>query len=225
MNVIITGANRGIGLELTKRFCEQKASVFALCRHSSSELNHLKSIGVKVFEGVDVTKSETLKQVSKELSGVELDVLVCNAGILKDESMKTMDSIDADSCLEQFNVNALGPLRTFAAFRPHLKKAAKVMMITSRMGSITDNSSGGHVGYRMSKCALNIATISLKHEFQSDGFVFGLFHPGWVQTEMTGKTGHLTPEESSRLLIKRLSELNAQTSGSFWHPEGEILPW
>lgn len=222
MNVLITGANRGIGLELTKRYIEQKASVFALCRHSSSDL---KATGAKIFEGVDVTQLESLKKVSRELGGVEFDVLICNAGILRDESISQMEDFDLESCLEQYNVNTLGPLRTFASFRRQLKKSSKVVMITSRMGSLADNSSGGHVGYRMSKCALNMATLCLKQEFQHEGFAFGLFHPGWVQTEMTGRTGHLTPEESSRLLVKRIGQLSLETSGSFWHPEGEILPW
>lgn len=220
--VVITGANRGIGLELVKRFIESGDRVFGLCRQSSDEL---KRTGAEVIEGVDVTSLESLKSASRKIVGINIDLLICNAGLLKNESIDTFGEEDIASCLAQFEVNTLGPLRTFSAFRRQLPKGARVAMITSRMGSIEDNTSGGHYGYRMSKCALNMATRSLVHDFKKDEIAFGLFHPGWVQTEMTGRTGHLSAKESSALLFKRMAELNMESTGGFWHPEGEKLPW
>jgi NAD(P)-dependent dehydrogenase (short-subunit alcohol dehydrogenase family) len=219
--VVITGANRGIGLELTKRFLEQGATVYGLCRQSSTELNSTKA---RVISGIDVTDLEALKKASLEVEGA-VALLICNAGVFTNEDIRQFDQKAIYSCTRQFEVNTLGPLKTVAAFLSKLKAGSKVAMITSRMGSIEDNTSGGYLGYRMSKCALNMATRSLMLDLKPEGIALGLFHPGWVQTEMTGRTGHLTAEESSLLLINRMSELNLETSGHFWHPEGELLPW
>lgn len=220
--ILITGANRGIGLELTKRYLEDGNKVFALCRKASAEL---KSLSAEVVEGCDVTDLSSLQKIAREIAGVQFDLLICNAGVLNDEQIMKLEEADFESMLYQFNVNSLGPLRTFNTFRRHLTNGGKVAMITSRMGSISDNTSGGHYGYRMSKTALNMATRSLVKDFANDGILFGLFHPGWVQTEMTGHTGQLTAEESSRFLMKRISELNAENTGGFWHCQGEELQW
>jgi len=220
--ILITGANRGIGLELTKRYLEEGHKVFALCRKTSPEL---KGLSAEVIEGCDVANLSSLQKIAREIAGVQFDLLICNAGVLNDEQIMKLEEADFESMLYQFNVNSLGPLRTFSTFRRHLTNGAKVAMITSRMGSISDNTSGGHYGYRMSKTALNMATRSLVKDFANDGILFGLFHPGWVQTEMTGHTGQLTAEESSRLLTKRISDLTSDNSGGFWHCNGEELQW
>ncbi len=220
--ILITGANRGIGLELTKRYLEEGNRVFALCRKASPEL---KKLSAEVIEGCDVTSLPSLQKIAREIAGVQFDLLICNAGVLNDEQMMKLEEADFESMLYQFNVNSLGPLRTFSTFRRHLTNGSKVAMITSRMGSISDNTSGGHYGYRMSKTALNMATRSLVKDFANDGILFGLFHPGWVQTEMTGHTGQLTAEESSQFLKKRISELTSQNTGGFWHCQGEELQW
>jgi len=102
---------------------------------------------------------------------------------------------------------------------------AKVAMITSRMGSIADNSSGGYIGYRMSKAALNAASVSLAHELKSKKIAVGLFHPGFVQTQMVNFAGDISAEESAQCLTKRIDELNLSNSGGFWHANGETLPW
>lgn len=219
--VVITGANRGIGLELAKRYKEAGDNVYALCRKSSDELN---SLGVTVLSQVEVTSFEALQAAAQEIKD-EVDLLICNAGILRDESFDGLLKGDFSQIEEQFQVNTLGPIKTLMSFMPYLKSGSKVAMITSRMGSIADNTSGSHYGYRMSKGALNNLCQSLSFDLQQKHINIGMFHPGWVQTEMTGRTGHLTPSESSTFLFQRIAELNKKNQMGFWHPDGELLPW
>lgn len=222
--VVITGANRGIGLELVKRNREAGKKVYALCRKSSSELSET---GAQVIEGADVTDLNALKQAATQVQG-EIDLLICNAGVLKNESLEDLKSVNEEafqSIQQQFEVNTMGPIKTLSCFLSKLKKGSKVAMITSRMGSIEDNTSGGRYGYRLSKGALNNVGRSLAFDLKEEEIALGLFHPGWVQTEMTGKTGNLTPEESSQRLYQRMQELNLENASGFWHPDGDILPW
>jgi len=149
-------------------------------------------------------------------------VLINNAGVLSDESL---DDLDLDRIRRQFEVNSLGPLRVTAALRRNLRSGAKVAIITSRMGSIDDNTSGGRYGYRMSKAAVNMAGRSLAHDLRPDGIAVAILHPGFVRTGMTGHTGLIDPPESAAGIIARIDELTAETSGSFWHANGELLPW
>lgn len=219
--IVITGANRGIGLELVKRYTELGHQVFALCRKSSPEL---EKTGATVFEGVEVTDFEAQKKVAAKIEA-KVDLLICNAGIFLAETFDKLKGGDFAAIEQQFQVNTLGPLKTLMSFVDHLKKDSKVAMITSRMGSIADNTSGGYYGYRLSKGALNNLCQSLSFDLRLRSVNIGVFHPGWVQTEMTGKTGDLTPVQSSKLLVQRISELNEKTNMGFWHPEGETLPW
>lgn len=222
--IVITGANRGIGLELVKRNREAGRKVYALCRKSSAELSET---GAQVIEGIDVTDLSALKKAASQVEG-DVDLLICNAGVLKSETLDDLKSVNEEaltSIEKQFEVNTMGPIKTLSSFLGKLKKGSRVAMMTSRMGSIEDNTSGGRYGYRLSKGALNNVGRSLAFDLKEEEIALGLFHPGWVQTEMTGKTGHLTPEESSKKLYQRMEELNLENSSGFWHPDGDILPW
>ena len=125
----------------------------------------------------------------------------------------------------QFEINAIGPLRVSAALLENLKPGAKIGMVTSRMGSVTDNGSGSHYAYRMSKAALNIAGVSLAKDLAPRGIAVALLHPGWVRTRMTGHNGLIDADESARGLIARMDELTMESSGNFWHTNGDLLPW
>lgn len=218
-NVAVTGANRGIGLELCQQFVARGDHVWGLCREASPEL---KALGVHVLTGVDVAVDSSIEGLSRQLGSVQLDVLVNNAGILRRE---TLEQLDIDSIREQFLVNTLGPLRVTVALRAHLRNPSKVAIITSRMGSIADNTSGSRYGYRMSKAAANIAGVSLAHDLREQGVAVALLHPGFVQTEMTGGAGFISADIAARGLIARIDELTLATSGTFWHADGSILPW
>lgn len=140
-SVVITGANRGIGLAMAKLFKQQGNVVYALCRQSS---NLLDTLGVNVIENIDVSTDKGLINMTSALKNISINVLVCNAGILRDESLS---DINVDTIREQFEVNALAPLRIVDALQANLVQEGKVAMITSRMGSISDNGSGGRYGY------------------------------------------------------------------------------
>lgn len=218
-NIVITGASRGIGLSLCSLYQQQGFQVYGVCRQTSAEL---KGLGVNIIEGVDVADAEAVKNLAQALSGVEIDVLINNAGVLKNE---VLGQIDFDSIQTQIEVNAYGPLRVTEALQSNFSDSAKVAMITSRMGSIADNTSGGRYGYRMSKAALNIAAVSLAHDLKSSGVAVAIIHPGLVGTEMIGGHGDITPDQAAARIIQRIDELTLETSGTFWHSNGEFLPW
>ncbi|MEW6981901.1 SDR family oxidoreductase [Colwelliaceae bacterium 6471] len=218
-NIVITGANRGIGLALTRVFHQQGDTVYALCRHSSDELD---ALNVKVITNVDVATEAGLALMSQCLSSVNIDVLVCNAGILRDESLT---KLNIDTIREQFEVNALAPLRVVEALQHNLVSDSKIAMITSRMGSIADNGSGGRYGYRMSKAALNAASMSLAKDLAPRNIAVGTYHPGYVQTDMVNHSGDISSNECAQRLVGLINELTMQESGVFKHSNGQILPW
>lgn len=216
---VITGANRGIGLELCRQAVDRGDQVVAVCRKPSAEL---ESLGLRVLDGIDVASQDGPRQLSEQLSGVAIDLLINNAGIL---SRQTLGELDVDEIRRQFEVNSLGPLRVTAALRHNLRRGSKVAIVTSRMGSIADNTSGGHYGYRMSKAAVNMAGASLAHDLKEDGVAVILLHPGYVSTDMTAHKGSVEPEDSAAGLLSRIDALDLDTSGEFRHMDGSQLPW
>jgi NAD(P)-dependent dehydrogenase (short-subunit alcohol dehydrogenase family) len=217
---LVTGANRGIGLEYCRQLKDRGDEVIAVCRSASDELNNLN---ISVETDVDITSDQSVANFVKKLDGKSIDVLINNAGILERVSL---DNLDFNSIRQQFEVNALGSLRLTQALLMNLKKGAKVILMTSRMGSIEDNTSGGSYGYRMSKVALSMAGKSLSVDLKPQGIAVAILHPGWVKTRMTGFTNSgITPEQAVKGLLVRIDELNLENTGTFWHSNGEILPW
>ena len=216
--ILITGANRGIGLELSRQLADRGDEVIAVCRTSSKQLNDLN---LRVIEGIDVNDDDSLKGLRARTGDGGLDWLINNAGIL---SVESLDSLDFKAMERQFRVNALGPLRVTRALLPVLGEGSKVGIITSRMGSIEDNTSGGYYGYRMSKAAVNMAGMSLARDLSERRIAVALLHPGMVATDMTGGRG-IQPSQSASGLIARMDALDMTDTGSFWHAEGERLPW
>ncbi|NOR20374.1 MAG: SDR family NAD(P)-dependent oxidoreductase [Xanthomonadales bacterium] len=216
--VLVTGANRGIGLELCHHLADRGDDVIAVCRTSDS---WLEQPGITVVDGIDVGNDAVVEELGKRLKNQNIDILINNAGILTHE---TLDDLDFERMRLQYEVNTLGPLRVVKALLPNLHAGARIVILTSRVGSVGDNSSGGNYGYRMSKAAANMAGMNLAIELKDRGIAVGLLHPGLVATEMTGNTG-VTAEHSAIGLLKRIDELNLDNTGTFWHAEGEILPW
>jgi len=179
-----------------------------------------------VLEGVDVADDASVASLAEKLSGRPIDWLVLNAGILQVDGLAPLD---VAGIRRQFEVNALGPLRVTAALASNLGTGGKVALITSRMGSIGDNGSGGMYGYRMSKAALNMAGVSLARDLAGRGIAVVILHPGMVATDMTAGFGHgphmQSADETATLLIARVDELTLATSGAFRHAKGETLPW
>ncbi|NMP31063.1 SDR family oxidoreductase [Thalassotalea sp. M1531] len=219
LQVVITGANRGIGLAMTRLFIEQGCQVYGLCRQSSEALERS---GAKVVSGVDVATDEGIEVMVNALQGVAIDVLVCNAGILRDENLS---QFNLDTMREQFEVNTLAPLRVVHALESQLLNGGKIAMITSRMGSIADNGSGGRFGYRMSKAALNAASVSLSVDLADKDIAVGIYHPGYVQTDMVGGRGDISAHEAASRIVGLINELAMSDTGVFKHSNGQVLPW
>ncbi len=216
--ILVTGANKGIGLQLTTQLKERGDNVIAVCRTASPELLKL---GPRVIDGIDVGSAGSIEGLKQALGDQHLDVIINNAGILRGDAF---GSLNYDEMLEQYSINTLGPLRVTEALVDNLKEGSKVAIVSSRVGSIEDNGSGGYYGYRASKTAVNQIGTNLKIELAPRGIAVVLLHPGLVATEMTGGQG-VTPAESARGLIARIDAACMENSGSFWHAEGYELPW
>ena len=216
--VLVSGSNRGIGLELCRQYHARGDDIIAVCRTASPEL---EEIGVRVINKIDVANGDDVAKLADELADVNLDILINNAGILRSD---TIDSVDFDHMLELYKVNTLGPLRVTRALRENLKEGSKVGIVTSRVGSIEDNSSGNNYAYRASKAAANMVGMNLRHDLGASGIAVALLHPGLVATDMTGGRG-ISAQDAARGLIARMDDLNLENTGGFWHAEGYPLPW
>jgi NAD(P)-dependent dehydrogenase (short-subunit alcohol dehydrogenase family) len=224
---LVTGANRGIGLEIARILLERGDRVVACVRESSPELRaladkHHGDGGLRIVEGIDVSDDEVVPALRRELADESFDVLVLNAGIL--EPQGPMD-LGLASIERQLQVNAIGPLRVVAALGEGLASGAKIALVTSRMGSVGDNTSGGYYGYRMSKAALNAAGKSLAIDLAGRGIAVVLLHPGFVRTRMTSHHGDVDPATAASNLVARIDELSVERTGRFMHANGEELPW
>lgn len=214
----MTGCNRGIGLELVRQLVARGDDVLAVCRQSSDALD---ATGAEVLAGIDIGQGADMEKLKAAVSDRRIDVLLNNAGILRGDAF---GELDYDGMIEQFRVNTLGPLRVTESLSDNLAEGSKVVIVTSRVGSIEDNGSGGNYGYRASKAAVNMVGTNLKIEFLPRGIAVGLLHPGLVATDMTGGHG-IDPVVSAEGLIQRIEELSLENSGGFWHAEGYELPW
>jgi NAD(P)-dependent dehydrogenase (short-subunit alcohol dehydrogenase family) len=219
---LITGAAGGIGYELARQLAARGTTVIAACRKPGAEL---AALPVRVEAGIDIATDAGCTALAARVAGVPLDLLVHNAGVLSDESLDALDDDAVAGIRRQFEVNALAPLRLTALLAPQLVEGAKVALITSRMGSMEDNTSGGYYGYRMSKAALNAAGRSLANDLAPRGVAVVLLHPGFVRTSMTGGRGDVDAATAARNLLARIDELTPATSGRFLHANGSPLPW
>jgi NAD(P)-dependent dehydrogenase (short-subunit alcohol dehydrogenase family) len=216
---LVVGASRGIGLALCRRLKTLGRSVIATVRQSAPALD---SLGVQVEADVEITDDDSIAALAKRLDGVVLDEMICNAGILREDDL---DNVDLADVRKQIEVNAVGPLRAVKALRRNIRRGGKLALITSRMGSIGDNGSGGYYGYRMSKAALNAAGVSLARDLRGSGIAVAILHPGFVRTDMTDGSGTVEPDQAAKQLVDRLDALTLETTGTFWHANGQVLPW
>ena len=218
--VLVTGANRGIGLEFCRQLQQRGDQVIAVCRQSSPELD---VIDVEIESGVDLTNEANRANLLRRLAGRSLDTVILNAGLLVSMGL---DDLDPEAIRRQFEVNALAPLLLARSLVPLMPWGSRLALMTSRMGSIDDNSSGGSYGYRMSKVALNIAGKSLAVDLRPEGIAVAILHPGLVRTRMIQFNPRgVSPEQSVRGLLTRIDGLTLDNSGTFWHANGDVLPW
>jgi len=217
--IVITGANRGIGFAMAKQCQQAGDNVYALCRKSSAQLD---ALGVNVIEHIDVATAAGVNAAQAALTGITIDLLINNAGILRDESLHDFNQ---STISEQFNVNALAPLVLTQALLANFSTGSKIAFITSRMGSIADNTSGGRYGYRMSKAALNIGAMSMAQDLSPQGIAVGIYHPGYVQTDMVNHGGDISADVAAKRLLALMAQLTLSETGVFRHSNGEVLPW
>lgn len=219
VRIVITGANRGIGLSLARNYVGRGDTVVAAVRETSPALSELS---VELHEGVDVADDDSVTRFAAGLGGDPIDVLINNAGIY---IRSGVDDPDWDGMRRQFEVNALGPLRMTRALIPHLREGSKVAIVSSRVGSMADNGSGGSYGYRMSKAAVNMAGVNLAIDLKPKGIPVLLLHPGMVRTDMVRASEAVEPEDAAARMVARIDELTLATTGRFLHAEGYELPW
>ncbi|RLK46833.1 short-subunit dehydrogenase [Alkalispirillum mobile] len=223
MSKLIIGASRGIGLELVRQLTQRGDDVIAAVRSSNAELD---ATGADIHTGVDVTRHDSLHELADKLGNQPLEWLLVVAGVMSKQRLGQLDQDAVDGIRQQFETNALGPLMAAEALSPWLAPGGKLGILTSRMGSLADNTSGNSYGYRMSKAAVNMAGVSLAHDLQEREIAVALLHPGWVRTDMTRHDGLIDPEESAAGIIQRMDALTLDQTGRFWHaPKGEPLPW
>ena len=216
--ILITGAQSGLGLALAKVYTQRGDNVIALCRQKSPEL---EETGTEMFEGVDIRDDTDVSGAAKKIGQRSVDVLINNAGILIDDDIGSLQLINIR---EQFEVNALGPLKIVLAFRECLRRGSFLINVSSRMGSIGDNRSGRDYGYRMSKAAQNMLTSNLARDLMRDGVTVIAIHPGIVATKMTGHSG-ARPDEVADDMKNVIDKLSINDSGRFLDRYGAEIPW
>ena len=229
MRYLVTGANRGIGLEFVRQLTARGDAVEVVARRPerSSLLLELaqRFPSLVRIHAADVTNDYNVRALAKELEDVGIDVLINNAGVMG--RLVPLAEVDLEDVLHTFAVNAVSPLRVTRALLPSLRRgtARRIVHITSKMGSIDDNKSGGAYGYRMSKTALNMASRSLATDLRGEEMVSAVLHPGWVKTDMGGPGAMISAEESVQGLLRVIDGLTLAHSGRFFNYTGEEIPW
>jgi NAD(P)-dependent dehydrogenase (short-subunit alcohol dehydrogenase family) len=230
-SVLITGANRGLGLEFAKQYSDDGWRVFACCRHPdrAKELNDLAraSDGRLSLHPLDVSLEPSISALAEALQSDSIDILLNNAGIYGDENHDDFGKIDYERWVETFRVNVMGAMKVTETFVGNVASSEKKVLafMSSLMGSISDNGSGGSYLYRSSKAALNAIGKSLSIDLKGRGVKTVVLHPGWVKTEMGGENAPLLPPESVAGMRRVLDGLEAKDSGRFLSYEGAELPW
>ncbi|MDC1113768.1 SDR family oxidoreductase [Methylophilaceae bacterium] len=226
-SVLITGSNRGIGLKLVEQYAKKNFYVLATCR-DISHADQLDSMAKQYSNiqilALDVAQSEDIQRLANTLKKQPIDILINNAGIWRSSSL---NSVNKEAWLESFTTNAIAPYEIAQAFLPNILDGnlKKVVSITSKMGSIEDNTSGGSYIYRSSKSALNMVMRSLQHDLQSQGIATLTLHPGWVQTDMGGMNALINVDQSVVGMMEIIDNLTLENSGQFLDYAGKPIGW
>ncbi len=221
--VLVTGANRGLGLEFVRQYRAKGWNVIGTARDPEGA-GELRALGATVLQ-LDVTDQASVDALAAEVGDLGIDMLINNAGT--GSRVQKLEQLDPDAAREAFEVNCLGPMRLTKALLPALRRGRQklVVNITSGLGSIERNTSGGYYGYRESKAGLNMFTRSLAAELGPEGFICIALSPGWVQTRMGGPAAQLTPEQSIDAMRAVIEKLGAADNGSYFSHTGERMPW
>jgi len=226
MTTVVIGADKGIGLEIVKALAARREpDVLAVCLGDGADA---APHAARVIGNINVVSSEDVGHMAAAIGEMysRIDMLLHVSGIM---SMDTLGALDFEQAKREFDINALGPLRTVEACLNLLQEGAKVGIVTSRVGSLTDNSSGGQYAYRLSKAAANMAGLNLHHDLSKRGVAVRMLHPGMVKTDLVkiypGEYNYITPAQAALGLIARMDNLTLAESGQFRHGNGDLLPW
>jgi NAD(P)-dependent dehydrogenase (short-subunit alcohol dehydrogenase family) len=225
--ILVTGANRGIGLEFVRQYAAEGADIIACCRKpaAAKELHALAKSGKVRVMALDVGEASSAAALAQALRGEAIDILINNAGVFGPEKQSASQS-DYDGLAHTFRVNSIGPLIVSQALRDNLVRGhdKKLVVLTSKMGSISDSGTGA-LAYRASKAAVNMIMHVLARDWAADRILVAILHPGWVKTDMGGASALITPQESVRGLRARVAELSPQTSGHYLDYQGKEIAW
>lgn len=227
-SVLITGANRGLGLEFTRQYAADGWQVMSCCREpkSAHDLNALAKAcpnNVRIY-ALDVEHFEQIDTLATELNGVKIDVLINNAGIYPESSF---GRVDYEDWAQAFKINTMAPYKMSEAFANNVAASTlkKIVVLSSKMGSMSDNTSGGSYIYRTSKAATSMMMKSLSIDLKAQGIACGILHPGWVQTGMGGSNGLINAQQSIAGLRQVITDLNIANSGRFIAYDGKEIAW
>ena len=229
--VLVTGANRGIGLEFVKQYAGEGWRVLACCRNpmAASTLNGLvgQYKGSIAIHSLDVAVHEQIDNLSRELSNESIDLLINNAGIYPASRSDGFGKTDYDAWASAFHINTMAPLKMVEAFISHVSRShlKTFVTITSKMGSVADNRGGGSYVYRSSKAAVNMVMKSVAIDLVPTGVISVLLHPGWVRTDMGGPNGLISTQQSVSGMRQVISQLKPESSGEFYAFDGQVVPW
>jgi len=228
-NILITGANRGIGLEMTRHYAGDGDRVFACCRApgKADALNELaKSSGGRItLHAMDVSDTNSIAAAAKDVGDTPIDILINNAGIIGGKN-QSLENMDFQGWIDAFTVMTVGPFRVVQAFLENLlaSKSPKIMTVTSQLGASTWPL-GGSYAYGSAKAGVNRVMRSLAIDLEDKNVIVAMIHPGWVKTDMGGQNADITPVESASGIRKVIGSLTQAQSGSFFKWNGEIHPW
>lgn len=227
--VLITGANRGVGLALVEAYLDAGWQVYACCRHPD-RATALKQIQARTkaltLHELDVTDHQAITALSQDLNDIPINLLINNAGYYGPKGYG-FGNTDAEEWRKVFEINTIAPLKLAEAFYPQLKasKSGIIACLSSKVGSMTENTSGGGYIYRSSKAALNSVVKSLSNDLLPQGIISVALHPGWVQTEMGGPNAKISAPESAQGLKTVIDNLTTEDGGGFYSYDGSVIPW
>ncbi|CAA9892310.1 Short-chain dehydrogenase/reductase SDR [Candidatus Methylobacter favarea] len=228
--VLITGSNRGLGLEFCRQYAREGWDIIACCRkpEQAFKLDELvRQYNTIRIEALDVADFSQIDALSQKLSDCCIDVLINNAGVYKDHREHVFGKLDYQAWTETLLVNTLSPVKMAEAFLPQIQRSEKKLIasISSLMGSMADNDAGGSIFYRSSKAALNAAMKSLAIDLKGQSIGVLIFHPGWVKTDMGGTNALINADESVSGMRSVINSFSLEHSGSFIKYDGALLPW
>ena len=227
--ILVTGANRGLGIEFVEQYLNDGNEVIATYRNENSSMDLIKMgnerSNLKLLQ-LDVSSNKSLNSFAENLGDSQIDIFINNAGVYGPRN-SSFGNVDEENWIPAIKINAIAPILLTQLIIKNIRSGAdkKLIFVTSKMGSIDDNKGGGAYVYRSSKTALNAVVKSLSVDLENEGIVVALIHPGWVKTDMGGPNALIDKDTSVRGMTEVISNLDISSTGNFYNYDGSIIPW